>query len=118
DGGKATQIINLEKGEQGTWQTEVKHDLGNKYYTFQVCDSGKWLQERPDIYAKALGVNGKRGMVGDLASNNPNVWARDKKLAQKNFTDIVIYELHVRDLSISPQSGIKNKGKFLGLTET
>lgn len=118
DGGEATQTINLEKGEQGTWQTLIKHDLKDKYYTFQVCDSGNWLEERPDIYAKAVGINGKRGMVVDLASNNPNGWANDTKPPQKNFTDIIIYELHIRDLSISPQSGIKSKGKFLGLTAT
>jgi len=37
---------------------------------------------------------------------------------QKNFTDIIIYESHVRDISISKNSGIKAKGKFLGLAQT
>jgi pullulanase len=57
-------------------------------------------------------------MVVDLKSTDPAGWAKDKKPAQKNFTDIIIYELHVRDLSESPNSGIQHKGKFLGLTET
>jgi len=118
DGGKATQIIKLNKAEQGVWDITLNHDLKNQYYTFQACINGRWLQERPDIYAKAVGVNGKRGMVVDLRSTDPKNWAKDKKPALKNFTDIIIYELHIRDLSISPQSGIKNKGKFLGLTET
>jgi pullulanase len=118
DGGKPTQIVKLSKATQGVWETTIKHDLKDQYYTFQVFNKGKWLQERPDIYARAVGVNGKRGMVIDLRSTNPKNWAKDKKPAQKNFTDIIIYELHVRDLSISPQSGIQYKGKFLGLTET
>jgi len=78
----------------------------------------KWLLESPDIYAKAVGVNGNRGMVVDLASTNPANWRNDKKPALKNFTDIIIYELHIRDISISPNSGIQHKGKYLGLTET
>jgi len=118
DGGSATQVISLKKGPQGTWEAVVDKNLKNQYYTFQVNINGRWLQERPDIYAKAVGVNGKRGMVVDLHSTNPANWAADKKPVQKSFTDIIIYETHIRDLSISPKSGIKNKGKFLGLTET
>jgi pullulanase len=118
EGGKATRIIKLDKGAKGVWEVIIKQDIKNQYYTFQVFNNGRWLRERPDIYAKAVGVNGKRGMVVDLKSTNPKGWAIDKKPALKNFTDIIIYELHIRDLSMSPQSGIKHKGKFLGLTET
>jgi len=72
----------------------------------------------PRYYAKAVGVNGTRGMVADMKLTNPANWQNDKKPALKNFTDIILYELHIRDVSISPNSGIKNKGKFLGLAET
>ncbi|MDF2430570.1 MAG: pullulanase [Mucilaginibacter sp.] len=118
DGGEAVNTVNMVKSINGTWELTVKHNLKNKYYTFQVMQDGKWLQERPDIYAKAVGVNGKRGMVADMASTNPENWQGDKKPALKNFTDIIIYETHVRDISISPNSGIEHKGKFLGLAET
>ncbi len=118
DGGKPLQSFNLGKGIKGTWELTVKQDLKNQYYTFQTYINGKWLKERPDIYAKAVGVNGKRGMVVDLSSTDPKKWALDKKPLQKNFTDIIIYELHVRDLSASANSGIEHKGKFLGLAET
>ncbi|MFI5162161.1 MAG: type I pullulanase [Sphingobacteriales bacterium] len=116
-GGKAKQAISLEKEPNGVWAKTVDRDLKNQYYTFQTQIGDKWLKERPDIYAKAVGVNGMRGMVVDLQATNPVGWAKDKKPAQKNFTDIIIYELHVRDLSADPNSGIKEKGKFLGLTE-
>ncbi|HWD87127.1 MAG TPA: type I pullulanase [Mucilaginibacter sp.] len=118
DGGKTMHSLSLEKAKDGVWEKIVKGDLKDQYYTFQAQINGRWLKERPDIYAKAVGVNGKRGMIVDLRSTNPIGWAKDKKPNQKNFTDIVIYELHVRDLSESPNSGIKHKGKFLGLTET
>ena len=118
NGGEATSTIDLDKGDQGTWQTTVKQDIKDQYYTFQVMQDGKWLLEAPDIYAKAVGVNGHRGMVVDLAATNPAGWQNDTKPVLKNLTDAIIYELHIRDISVDPNSGIKNKGKFLGLTET
>jgi pullulanase len=118
NGGHAINTISMVKSIEGTWQAIINKDLKNKYYTFQVLQNGKWLLECPDIYAKAVGVNGARGMVADMASTNPTDWQNDKKPVLKNFTDIVLYELHIRDISISPNSGIKNKGKFLGLAET
>ena len=118
NGGEAINTIDLKKSLKGTWSATVNRDLKNKYYTFQVAQDGKWLREAPDIYAKAVGVNGMRGMVVDLASTNPAGWRSDKKPSLKHFNDIIIYETHVRDISEDPNSGIKNKGKFLGLTET
>ncbi|TWJ03517.1 pullulanase [Mucilaginibacter frigoritolerans] len=118
NGGDAISTTDLQMAENGVWQLTIKQDLKNKYYTFQVMQDGKWLQERPDIYAHAVGVNGNRGMVVDLPSTNPANWQDDKKPALKNATDAIIYETHIRDISISPNSGIAHKGKFLGLTET
>jgi pullulanase len=118
DGGEAISTIDMTKGINGAWAAVVEKDIKNKYYTFQVMQGGKWLLEHPDIYAKAVGVNGVRGMVADLASTNPTNWRNDKKPALKNFNDIIIYELHIRDISMDPNSGIKNKGKFIGLAET
>ena len=40
-----------------------------------------------------------------------------QKLKFINPEDAIIYELHVRDLSIQPESGIKQKGKYLGVTK-
>ena len=116
-GGVPTETLNMHKGEQGTWQISVKRDIKNAYYTFQILQDGNWLLERPDIYAKAVGVNGLRGMVVDLKATNPTNWDHDVKPVQKNFTDIILYELHMRDISVDPNSGILNKGKFLGLAE-
>lgn len=117
-GGEAVAAENLDKGLNGVWDIAVAKNLKNKYYTFQVLQDGKWSMECPDIYAKAVGVNGRRGMVADMASTNPVGWKNDKRPALKNFTDIILYELHIRDISIDPNSGIKRKGKFLGLAES
>ncbi|HVW95637.1 MAG TPA: type I pullulanase [Mucilaginibacter sp.] len=117
-GGDPVSTVEMTKSTGGTWFTEIRKDIRNQYYTFQTKQQGNWLKECPDIYARAVGVNGQRGMVVDLATTNPEGWPQDKKPPLKNFNDIVIYELHIRDISISPNSGITHKGKFLGLAES
>ncbi len=110
--------INLNKSENGVWEIKVNKNLINNYYTFQIQLDKKWLPETPDIYAKAVGTNGRRGMVVDLNKTNPENWKNDAFIPVKNKTDIILYELHVRDFSIHQNSGMKNKGKFLAFTET
>ena len=109
--------IPMLKSENGTWVHTAEGDLNGIYYTFSVT-VGDYTAEACDPYAKTTGVNGMRAMVIDMSSTNPEGWEQDKDPnAHLNFTDAVIYELHVRDLSIDPTSGIRNKGKFLGLIE-
>ncbi|HMO40291.1 MAG TPA: type I pullulanase [Saprospiraceae bacterium] len=104
--------------KSGVWTARFDEDLKGQFYAFQVKIKGEWLAEVPDPYAKAVGVNGDRGMVVDLAETNPEGWENDQRPPLAHFNDIVIYELHVRDLSSDPNSGIRHTGKFLGLTET
>ena len=117
-GGIPLEIFNLKKSEKGVWQTTLKGNMQGKFYTVQVQIADKWLAETPDPYAKAVGLNGQRGMIVDLKATNPTGWDQDPRPAQKAFTDIILYELHVRDLSAHINSGITHRGKFLGLTET
>ena len=118
EGGKAMKTYLMSRQQQGVWRSKIASDLKNVYYTFQVEHEGKWLGETPDVYARAVGVNGLRGMVVNMPETNPPNWKNDKRPPLKNFTDIILYESHVRDLSISKNSGIQHKGKFLGLVET
>jgi pullulanase len=108
----------MVKSANGMWYASIRQKKNMPYYVFRVNIKGHWSEEVPDPYAKAVGVNGKRAMVIDLKETNPPGWEQDKSPAFKNPTDAIIYELHIRDASISPTSGIKNKGKFIGLTET
>lgn len=101
----------------GTWSASVPEKLYGKFYTFRVKNGGKWLDETPGVWAKAVGVNGKRGAIIDFAATNPEGWQQDRGPEVKNFTDVVLYEMHHRDMSMDPSSGIANKGKFLALTE-
>lgn len=113
-----TEQLKMQQGEYGIWTAEKDGDLNGTYYTYEVT-VGEETVEACDPYARTTGVNGQRAMVIDLASTNPEGWENDKDPhAGAAVTDAVIYELHVRDLSMDENSGIKNAGKFLGLTET
>lgn len=73
--------------------------------------------DTPGINAKAVGVNGKRAAIIDMKSTDPEGWADDKRPALASPADVILYEMHHRDMSIDPSSGIEHKGKFLALTE-
>ena len=110
--------LDMKRDVNGTWVVEKSGDLNGVYYTYQVEVGGQSV-EACDPYARTTGVNGKRAMVIDMASTNPEGWDKDTDPnAGKNITDAIIYELHVRDLSVDQSSGIQNKGKYLGLIET
>lgn len=115
--GSAYKTIAMEVGEEGVWNAAVKEDLKGEFYTFNVKINDKWLGDTPGIMAKAVGVNGKRAAVLDLATTNPVGWESDVRPLLKSDADAVIYEMHHRDFSVDSTSGIKNKGKFIALTE-
>ena len=110
--------ISMAYDTNGTWYTEVQGDLNGVYYTYLVQVEGKAV-EACDPYARTTGINGHRAMILDLKSTDPAGWDSDRDPnAGNRITDDIIYELHVRDLSMDKHSGIVNKGKYLGLTET
>jgi len=117
-GGKPVKEFQLLPDVDGTWIYEIKENLEGFFYTIQVRDQFGWLKEGPDIYTRATGVNGSRGVIIDPLKSNPANWETDQRHTLANPTDMVIYEVHIRDFSMSPSSGIVNKGKYLGFCES
>ena len=110
-GGKAVKTIKMKRTANEKWTVSVKGDLMGKFYTF---DTG--LGECPGVFAKAVGVNGKRGAIIDPAKTNPEGWEKDTRPVTKSPADLVIYEMHHRDFSIARKDAA-HPGKFLALTE-
>lgn len=111
-GGKAIKTIKMKASGENRWEATVKGDLKGKFYTFDI---GKG--ETPGVFAKAVGVNGMRGAIVDMAETNPQGWESDQRPEIQSPAELVIYEMHWRDFSIDASSGLQNKGKFLALTE-
>lgn len=118
DGGSAKETHSLTPNANGLWTKEIFGDLHGTYYTYQIEVDNKWLDETPGTYAQAVGVNGKRAMVLDLKTTNPQGWESDKGPDIKYPNEAIIYELHIRDLTIHPDAGSSYPGKYLGLVES
>lgn len=114
---EAKTVVPLVKGENDFWTATIKGDLAGKYYTVRSFQNGQWAPEAPGIFAKAVGINGQRAAVIDMKKTNPEGWSKDVRPAMPDMTDIVVYETHLRDFTVSPNSGIANKGKFVAMTE-
>ncbi|MGO5137422.1 type I pullulanase [Clostridium butyricum] len=112
------EILDMNRGEQGTWTIEVNRDLNGEFYNYLVTNSGN-EREVIDPYAKAVGVNGNRGMVINLRETDPIDFCKDEKPELTSAASSIIYEIHVRDFSINENSGIKaeKRGKFIAFCE-
>ena len=117
DSDAARQLVkSMKRIGAGKWKLTVKNDLKGKYYVFSVYNHAR-PDVTPGVFAKAVGVNGKRGAIVDLKDTDPEGWADDVRPEVKNPCDLVIYELHHRDFSIDISSGIGAKGKFMALAD-
>ena len=111
-GGKPIKTVKMRAVGTDRWEATVKGDLNGKFYTFDIGRG-----ECPGTFAKAVGVNGQRGAIVRQEDTDPEGWSEDKRPQVASPADLVIYELHMRDFSISPTSGLKHAGKYLALTE-
>ncbi len=122
DAQKPSKVVKMKQSPNGQWTATVKQDLKNKFYVFNINGKkGSDPRDTPGVFAKAVSVNGQRAAIIDPATVARTDWQEvDSKLPKLNSpADLVIYEMHHRDFSISPSSGITpaNRGKYLALTE-
>lgn len=117
EGEHAYETHHMQLGDDGTWNVKVTEDLKGKFYTFNVKIHDEWLGDTPGLFAKAVGINGNRAAIIDMAETNPTGWENDQKPTLRSVADAVVYEMHYRDFSIDASSGIQHKGQFLALTE-
>ncbi len=116
DGGGPPEQFPLSRGERGLWSREIPRDLDGVYYDYLVMVDGE-TRPTADPCARACGLNGERSMVIDLGSTDPEGWGEDK--APPLPPEAVIYELHVKDFSWDPASGVRPewRGRFKALTQ-
>jgi pullulanase len=107
------QMLSMTRAEKGVWTISVAGDLEGYYYTYLVCVNLIW-REAVDPYAVAVSINGEYGVVIDL---NKTRFDKPCLPPLSSPTDAIIYEMHIRDFTIHPESGVKHKGKYLGISE-
>lgn len=112
----AYKSVEAVKGDKGVW-SHIEECTHGTYYTYTVTTAAG-TQQAVDPYAKTAGVNGKRGMVVDLARTNPEGWdSSGLKNTVSSYSDAFIWEVHVRDFSNKIASS-NYKGKYLAFTES
>ncbi|NLO92126.1 MAG: type I pullulanase, partial [Elusimicrobia bacterium] len=99
----------MTRGAGGLWTVKIPQDVSGKYYRLRVERNGI-TAEGVDPYAKGLSADGQWGL---FARDNTPVANGPGFPNSEN----VIYEVHIRDISMDPKSGIQLKGKFLGMAQ-
>ncbi|GAA4363581.1 type I pullulanase [Hymenobacter saemangeumensis] len=117
-GGDYVASYDMQADKDGTWVYKLPAKLPGSFYTVQATINGRQMAEVADPYAHAVGLNGKRGAILDPRQASPDGWADDLRPRLKAPSNVIIGELHLRDISMHPESGIRHKGKYLGLAET
>jgi pullulanase len=107
----------LNRQKSGLWKIKIDGDWHGFAYDYKIIVNGQTTRLN-DPYAKAMLANSEKSVIIDPAKTDlPNFSKRNRPKLQ-NLQDAIIYELHVRDATIQDESGVVNRGKFLGLTET
>lgn len=104
----------MERCDRGVWELTLPSDRAGTHYNYRLTFPDGSFAESTDPYARAVTANGARTVVVDPEIGD----AGTRMLPFSSPLDAIIYEAHIRDLTIAPDNGIANKGKFLGLTET
>jgi pullulanase len=108
-----SEIIKMRREDRGIWSVCLNRDVESYQYSFLVLVNQEW-REAVDPYAKAVTANGELGVVVKLEKTTR---PRQVLPPLENMTDAIIYETHIRDFTIHKNSGIKNKGLYLGAGE-
>ncbi len=111
----------MVKDENGVWETAIEGEQYGLFYGFKIHHT-----EVPGIediicvdpYAKAVTTfnsyyNPRRAIVVNEGDYD---WEGDAWI-KNDWRDLIIYEMHIRDMTEHPSSGVEQRGTYKGLTE-
>lgn len=111
----------MKPEDHGIWTITLDKDLKGLYYTYTFSHpmAGYEEVEAPDLYSRAVGLNGDRTAIIDWSKTHPKDWENDKYVHVDSITDAIIWEVHVRDFSADVKGGFSPdyQGKYLAFTE-
>ncbi len=114
------QQIEMIRDNDGVWETSLDGELYGTFYGFKVIHADEKGNNIlcVDPYAKAVTTyntyySPRKSIV---VKENDYDWQGDEWI-RRDWRDLIVYEMHVRDMTIHHTSGVKNAGTYLGLTE-
>ncbi|MCL2386032.1 MAG: type I pullulanase [Defluviitaleaceae bacterium] len=139
---ESTRVLHdMIRCENGVWRGTVAGDLAGQWYMFRVTHSNGLVEYAIDPYVTAVSANGQLGAIitaqqrgvplrdenglnrlqrGEFLTGFSAAEIRNNHYGGTHQVDHIIYELHVRDFSIHPSSGISEeyRGTFVAFTIT
>lgn len=106
------EFIEMKVGKYHIYEVTLKGDYEGYYYSYFVDD--KYLVTDP--YSFASSINSMYSVVCDMDKTNPKGFL-STPIPQIGENEAIIYELNVKNYTADESSGVKNRGKYLGLTE-
>ena len=106
--------------KDGVWEASIDGELYGTFYGYKVF--GEETKRNNTIcldpYAKAVTtltdyMNPRKAIVVKDGEYN---WEGDSWI-QRDWRDLIVYEMHIKDMTAHPSSGVKNSGTYQGLIE-
>lgn len=112
----ATKTFVMNRGDKGVWSVILPGDYKNWAYDYSLSFGNGTTTQTNDPYSKAVTINGDRSVIEDVDAIKPNDFSRLPQFSAP--TNAIIYETSIRDFTSDKNSGIKDKGKYLGMIES
>ncbi len=117
-GFKPDNEYEMERDENGVWEVKLEGNMDGMFYAYKVFHDGS---ENPplcvDPYSKAVATyNDYMNPRLSIIYNEEYDWEGDTWLPRK-WTDHIIYEMHVRDMTAHKSSGSSKPGTYHGLIQ-
>ena len=103
----------MKQNDWGVYEITLDGDYEGYYYSYLVDDT----YEVNDPYSFTSSINSMFSVVCDMDKTNPEGF-KDHKIPQIPEDEAIIYEMSVKNYTADESSGVKHRGKYLGLTES
>ena len=110
------EAYQMERKEKGVFEVTVQGDLDNQEYNYLIRHH-KSFHETLDLYAYASNANSNSNIVIDVDKINEPLYLENLP-HMKRKTEAIIYELSVRDFTMSKTINATHPGTFMSLVES
>jgi pullulanase len=118
-------ILDMTRGEGGAWSVTGEDDWRDQFYLYEVevyapSEAAVVTNLVTDPYSFSLSTNSARSQIVDLndPALMPDGWLETVKPELAAPEDIVLYELHIRDFSITDETVSDDyRGTYMAFTE-
>lgn len=116
------EVHKMSRDKDAVWETVIDDELNGIYYGYKVYHDGDEIGNPDQVlcvdpYAKAVATyNTYMNPRKSIVYNKTYDWQGDEWI-QRDWRDLIIYEMHVRDMTADASSGAKQPGTYMGLVE-